>query len=163
MAPKHPVPGLRHKGLEHEEGQPDWLNMPEVPLAEEILSPGLLPPYSCDGHSWSSKKDYVKCQYLMLRYDGTESLREAVRSYRENPAMCDDDKTCIYEDVCINMFLYSALAMVTLPDVAVLHRCTCKDISSQMMALPVACAFPLAVLCLPSNGRARLDSSRALL
>ena len=100
MAVTHPVSGPHHKrALEQDEGQPDWLNMPEIPSQAEILNPGSLPPYTVEAHVWSSKLDYVKCQYLMLRFDGTESLREAVKVYRENSAMRDNDKACIYEDV----------------------------------------------------------------
>lgn len=82
----------------------DWLQKPELPTAEEILGvdePGddvLLAPNQISG-PWSSKEEYLRTHYCLIREDSVAPLRDAVTMVRNNPQMNDAKNISIYEKV----------------------------------------------------------------
>ncbi|KAK5076617.1 hypothetical protein LTR64_005903 [Lithohypha guttulata] len=82
----------------------DWLAIPEIPPAGEILIPEgeavSLPRNKID-QPWSKKEKYLKAHYKFLREDAIAPLREAVAKFRRDPQRMDDNDTRIYEQVRI--------------------------------------------------------------
>lgn len=84
--------------------QEEWLQMPELPTADEILgtdAPGddvLLAPNQITG-PWSSKEEYLKTHYCLIREVSVAPLRDAVTMVRNNPQMHDAKNISIYEKV----------------------------------------------------------------
>lgn len=80
----------------------DWLSMPEIPPASEILIPDgesvVLPRNRID-QPWTKKERYLKAHYKLLREDAIAPLREAVAKFRQDPRRMDDNDTRIYEEV----------------------------------------------------------------
>jgi hypothetical protein len=50
---------------------------------------------------WGSKREYLSSHYRLLREDVVAPLREALTTYRNNPAMSDDKDLCVYIRVSI--------------------------------------------------------------
>ena len=96
-----------------EEG--DWLSLPEIPPAAEILIP--------EGESvsllrnkidqpWTKKERYLKAHYKLLREDTVSPLREAVAKFKKDPRRMDDNDLRIYEQVRVVglTFTYKGIA-----------------------------------------------------
>lgn len=91
------------------EGAPDnsqpWLLNPEIPSPDEIMGTGSetesvdLLPNRIVG-PWSSKNEYLKAHYELLREDAVAPLRDAVAYFREDPDIQDMNIVSIYEKVC---------------------------------------------------------------
>lgn len=84
-----------------------WQSKPELPTAQEILAPQeeseVLPENPVD-KPWSSKDEYLKAQYEILRCNAVEGLRYSVNSYisarRAGYEVIEEDNdTCIYTEV----------------------------------------------------------------
>ncbi|KAE8377198.1 P-loop containing nucleoside triphosphate hydrolase protein [Aspergillus bertholletiae] len=92
-------------GVTLDESQP-WLLNPEIPSPDEIMGTGSeaefvdLLPNGIDG-PWSSKNEYLKAHYELLREDAVAPLRDAVAYVREYPEMQDTKLMSIYEKVHI--------------------------------------------------------------
>ncbi|RAQ72394.1 DEAD box helicase involved in nonsense mediated decay [Aspergillus flavus] len=92
------------------EGAPDnsqpWLLNPEIPSPDEIMGTGSetefvdLLPNRIVG-PWSSKNEYLKAHYELLREDAVAPLRDAVAYFREDPDIQDMNIVSIYEKVHI--------------------------------------------------------------
>lgn len=63
-------------------------------------SKGELPINVIDG-PWASKDDYISAHYRLLREDVAAPLRNAIATYRDNPAMSDDKDLCVYVRVSL--------------------------------------------------------------
>lgn len=85
----------------------DWLQKSELPTAEEILGVDeqgedvLLAPNRVTG-PWSSKEEYLKTHYCLIREDSVAPLRDAVTMVRNNPHMHDAKSISIYEKVSLS-------------------------------------------------------------
>ncbi|KAJ5689181.1 ATP binding protein [Penicillium macrosclerotiorum] len=90
----------------------DWLMKPELPTADEILgidSPDndvLLAP-NVISEAWSSRDDYLKTHYNLIREDAVAPLRDAVAFLRSRPSMNDTNDVAIYEKVFINRVTFA--------------------------------------------------------
>ena len=64
--------------------------MPELPTADELLAKEqpFLPP---NNDIPVSKDEYLERQYWLYRFEGTELLRRAITSYRNNFRSLDND------------------------------------------------------------------------
>ncbi|KAK2592445.1 hypothetical protein QQS21_009862 [Conoideocrella luteorostrata] len=63
----------------------NWLELPEVPLAEELMakdSPQL--PLNDFEERHQLKDQYLETQYRLHRYEATEPLRRAIQTYRRD-------------------------------------------------------------------------------
>lgn len=87
-------------------GASDWKSLPELPTSFEILNPDPstddLPWFPVE-HRWESKEEYLAPLYKILRFEGIEGLRYSVNTFKSTPNMNDDDNTCIYTKVRINV------------------------------------------------------------
>lgn len=80
-----------------------WERFPDIPSGEEILandSSDSLPWFPLN-HKWKTKVEYLEALYKILRFEGIEGLRHAVRIVRDSPSMCENDYTCIYTNVSL--------------------------------------------------------------
>ena len=87
-----------------------WKSEPDVPTSEEILSLDEndidLPPNRIRG-AWKSSEAYLETHYRLLREDTASSLRDAVAEFRQGPAMSDNERVIIYENVHIVGFTFA--------------------------------------------------------
>lgn len=101
-----PVDEVDNKKAEDKEDDKDvsdeaWLDLPDLPTKEELLanaSSDDLPWFPLT-HTWTSKKEYLRALYEILRFEGVEGLRYSIKTVRDRPSMLDDDNTCIYTKV----------------------------------------------------------------
>lgn len=128
----------------------DWQQMPELPLAEELMGPHPLPLPTFEGGAFSVKEDYLEAQYLMTRSEGTELLRKAINEFRKSPNMMEGSGFYIYTQVCLP--IYVCLHMSNS------FRCMCRGICSLAQDLPVESHSQLKDLQSKSTG-ANLDAS----
>ncbi|KJK67999.1 AAA domain protein [Aspergillus parasiticus SU-1] len=83
-----------------------WLLNPEIPTPDELMGTGSetefvdLLPNRIVG-PWSSKDEYLKAHYELLREDAVAPLRDAVAYFREDPDIQDMNIVSIYEKVHI--------------------------------------------------------------
>lgn len=84
-----------------------WLGCAEIPTAEE-LNPDWDTAYdeilrrlkhNDVTTPYTSKEEYLETHYRLQREEGITNLRFSVKTFRENPYMCDDESTCVYTKV----------------------------------------------------------------
>lgn len=98
-----------------------WRNLPEIPTIAEIMPKEedgdqrreeenwndyqndpiydpKLPKNIIEG-PWPSKEHYISAHYQILREDSVAPLREAIKYFKQNRNMNDDNSTCIYTHV----------------------------------------------------------------
>lgn len=85
-----------------------WLASPEIPTSQEIMCVKgdidleenciNLEPNRIDG-PWSSKEEYLRTHYELLREDAVALLRDSVAYLRNKPSMTDTKDICIYDQV----------------------------------------------------------------
>lgn len=110
-----------------------WQQLPEVITAEELLDAGFTTdrlPWFPRGQSWKTKEEYVKALYLILRFEGSEGLRYSIKCFKQDTGMKDNDDTCIYTKVSLNVLLY----IYFMPLTSFIVRCASKDTSSPRWA-----------------------------
>lgn len=80
-----------------------WQQLPELPTPAELLNPAAttndLPAFPID-RSFGSKAQYLEALYKILRFEAVEGLRFSINEFKANPAMNDDENTCVYTKVC---------------------------------------------------------------
>lgn len=80
----------------------DWQQLPELPAATELLNRAAttndLPHFPVD-RSFDSKAQYLGALYKILRFEAVEGLRFSINEFKANPAMTDDENTCVYTKV----------------------------------------------------------------
>ena len=89
-------------------GDASWLSRAELPTTAELggtIHDGPatgdggfleLPTNIIDG-PWSSKEEYLRSHYELLREDAVAPLRDAIEEVREKPDMADSRTFCIYD------------------------------------------------------------------
>ncbi|KAK1726143.1 P-loop containing nucleoside triphosphate hydrolase protein [Colletotrichum acutatum] len=79
-----------------------WRDTPELPRAEEIIKESCtLPKNNGLNAVYPTKIAYLRAQYDLLRFEGSEPLRRAVQEYKSAPEMAESTETCIYTDVFV--------------------------------------------------------------
>lgn len=77
-----------------------WRDTPELPRAKEIMKESCTLPKNYGLNAvYPTKSAYLRAQYDLLRFEGTEPLRRAVQEYKSAPEMTESTETCIYTDV----------------------------------------------------------------
>lgn len=112
---KHHVnfdPSSRHPDQE-------WRSYPELPTGDD-LNPDwddpeqlakirhLLP--NTWQEPWKSKDTYLETHYRLQREEAITMLRYSIKRFKDDPAMMDDDETCIYTRVSPPSFLSLSLS-----------------------------------------------------
>ncbi|OAA55108.1 DEAD box helicase [Cordyceps fumosorosea ARSEF 2679] len=100
-------------GDSHTKSSTNWLEEPELPSAEEILSsssPLLLP---IQNESITSKSEYLEKHYRMQRYEAVEPTRLAVSEFRQAPDMPERDLAYVYTDVHVQGIVLTAQGAAT--------------------------------------------------
>ncbi|KAJ0318805.1 hypothetical protein COL5a_010530 [Colletotrichum fioriniae] len=79
-----------------------WRDTPELPRAKEIMKESCTLPKNYGLNAvYPTKSAYLRAQYDLLRFEGTEPLRRAVQEYKSAPEMTESTETCIYTDVFV--------------------------------------------------------------
>ena len=83
----------------YEQGK-HWLDLPEIPLADELMSsaPPPLPLNDIDSRP-QQKLSYLQTQYLLHRYEATELLRRAIAGYRQSHEPDGKSDVVVYHEV----------------------------------------------------------------
>ncbi|KAI9882561.1 MAG: hypothetical protein M1823_005696 [Watsoniomyces obsoletus] len=78
-----------------------WLLRPELPESSEVWNAdsNRTPHVNCIKGPWSTKEDYLRAHYELLREDALSGLRDALREVKMRPEMGDSDNTHIYDQV----------------------------------------------------------------
>ncbi|KAK2770210.1 dead box helicase [Colletotrichum kahawae] len=119
-----PGPVTESDGLEtvirshvYPEGGTGWHRIPELPVAEELMATtGKTPSPNRLNTASSSKDEYLRFQYRILRHEGVEPLRRAVQDYKSAPDIAESPGTCIYTEVFVrgaNIIRLGAMVRVT--------------------------------------------------
>jgi helicase required for RNAi-mediated heterochromatin assembly 1 len=111
------------RSYESLEGVSDWRKLPEIPSYDEVMGiystsheeddsdkgsdsasetnemPAL--PFNLVDRPWNSKEDYIRTHYELLREDGVAPLRDAVKIFKSQPTMGDDENVAIYTHVSV--------------------------------------------------------------
>lgn len=77
----------------------DWRKFPEVPVSSEMMALGCELPHNPIDHTYTSKESYLQTQYALYRFEGTESLRKAIRRFKADPNSMERDDVYIYTQV----------------------------------------------------------------
>ncbi|PHH64358.1 hypothetical protein CDD81_4715 [Ophiocordyceps australis] len=76
-----------------------WKEMPEIPTAEELLSPHNSALPQILEHGAMTKEEYLEAQYLLHRHEATASLRAAVQQIRHGDLALGSEDANIYTKV----------------------------------------------------------------
>ncbi|EQB51524.1 hypothetical protein CGLO_08927 [Colletotrichum gloeosporioides Cg-14] len=99
------------------EGGTGWRRISELPVAEELMTAtGKTPSPSSLNTVSSSKDEYLRFHYGVLRHEGVEPLRRAVQIYKSAPDMAESTETCIYTEVFVrgvNIIRLGSMVRVT--------------------------------------------------
>lgn len=105
-----------------------WQQLLELPAADELLNPAAttndLPPFPVD-RSFDSKAQYLEALYKILRFEAVEGLRFSINEFKSNPAMNDDQNTCVYTKVSAR--LAGCHLFVRLHPLTFTHRSWSRD------------------------------------
>ncbi|KXJ90528.1 P-loop containing nucleoside triphosphate hydrolase protein, partial [Microdochium bolleyi] len=100
----------------------DWRQMPEIPTAAE-LNVNMQDPVHIDRikasipvnpveEPYESKDIYLETHYRLHREETVAWLRMAISHYKDEPAMMDNNETCVYTKVFIQGYLMTRLGPV---------------------------------------------------
>ncbi|XXH02140.1 hypothetical protein Hte_008508 [Hypoxylon texense] len=101
----------------HPSGQ-EWRSYPELPTGDD-LNPDwddpeqlakirhLLP--NTWQEPWESKNTYLETHYRLQREEAITMLRYSVKKFKDDPAMMDDEETCVYTRVFVRGYLMTRL------------------------------------------------------
>ncbi|KAJ6782696.1 hypothetical protein PWT90_02458 [Aphanocladium album] len=92
---------LPSRGANQEPPRPanNWLEQPEFPSEEEILSPSPPNLLFLENNDIKSKEEYLEKHYRMQRYEAIEPTRLAVEHFICNPDLPEGDQAYIYTNV----------------------------------------------------------------
>ncbi|KAI1258925.1 P-loop containing nucleoside triphosphate hydrolase protein [Xylariaceae sp. FL1019] len=115
---EHVRPEVSDSNKDEQDGDPEWLSLPEIPSAE-VFNPNWQDPSHLDQMNsllpnnwqtpWTSKDTYLETHYRLQREEAVTMLRFSVKKYREAPTMGDDDETCVYTKVFVQGYLMTRL------------------------------------------------------
>lgn len=88
----------------------EWLSLPELPTPSE-LNPGDDPSATRENvmqhlrrndvsRPYGSRLKYLETHYRLNREEGITFLRFGIGEYKYNPAMMDNENTCVYTKAC---------------------------------------------------------------
>lgn len=99
----------------HDQPRPstDWLEEPELPSAEDILSNSATELLLINNDEITSKAEYLEKHYRMQRYEAVEPTRLAVCQFCKSPDMSEGDLAYIYTEVSVPNVL-SGIKVLTL-------------------------------------------------
>ncbi|KAI1114150.1 P-loop containing nucleoside triphosphate hydrolase protein [Nemania sp. NC0429] len=98
--------------------QSTWETYPEIPTSRDLnpdwdSSEDLEMIHSLLPNDWErpfpGKDVYLETHYRLQREEAIAMLRYSVKKYREDPAMIDDDETCVYTKVFVQGYLLTRL------------------------------------------------------
>ncbi|KAI1778728.1 P-loop containing nucleoside triphosphate hydrolase protein [Hypoxylon cercidicola] len=96
----------------------EWRSYPELPTSDD-LNPDwddpeqmakirhLLP--NTWKEPWRSKNTYLETHYRLQREEAITMLRYSIRKFKDDPAMMDDEETCVYTRVFVRGYLMTRL------------------------------------------------------
>ncbi|KAJ2984434.1 hypothetical protein NUW58_g6060 [Xylaria curta] len=97
---------------------PGWQSYSEIPTAKD-LNPDWENPEDLERidsllpnnwqHPFPDKNTYLETHYRLQREEAIAILRYSVKKYREDPAMVDDDETCVYTKIFVQGYLMTRL------------------------------------------------------
>ncbi|CAI4214203.1 unnamed protein product [Parascedosporium putredinis] len=87
-----------------------WDELPEFPLAEELLAknPANLPKNDIRVPA-GDKKTYLATQYSLIRHEGLELLRQSIAEFRAKPTMRESCDTAVYTQVIVRGYQLTRL------------------------------------------------------
>jgi len=97
------------KMADEHDNAPDWTQLPEIPTAKEVFDKGgtdHAEPIQLEENTvvgpYTSKDDYLRTHYLLLREDAVAPLRDVISEIQEYPSILEqesDNNAFIYERV----------------------------------------------------------------
>ncbi|KAI2615306.1 P-loop containing nucleoside triphosphate hydrolase protein [Hypoxylon sp. NC1633] len=104
--PPPPIPGQ------------EWRSYPELPTSQDLNpdwnDPQQLAEINCLlpntwREPWKSKSRYLETHYRLQREEAITMLRYSIRKFKQNPAMLDDEETCVYTKVFVKGYFMTRL------------------------------------------------------
>lgn len=81
----------------------EWRSLPEMPLAQELMTSNpSCPPHNPVHRLPESKSSYLSTHYELSRYEAVDPLRGAIHEFRLDPTAKDSQYGFIYTEVCIS-------------------------------------------------------------
>lgn len=100
--PSSPAPGQEWRGYAElptsNDLNPDWDD------AEQVAKIGNLPENKWQ-QPWESKEAYLSTHYHLQREEAITMLRKAIRKFKTEPTMMDDEETCVYTKVSLFLII----------------------------------------------------------